>query len=189
MLQPGWEGSLGENGYIYTYGWVPLLSTWNYHNIVHWLCPNAKLNVKKKSDKVSWVIHYNVWAMFFRQSHHKHPDRVDLKMPIPNSQLLTHLAQAKKLGPLIHNMIIHSIQRRWGKLLPCLLTSKTLHHLLLIHHPNSSSIQSPLTLLLWSTRIHSCAQVDTWCLSFGHACISTYLSIFLLIAYSSLPPG
>ena len=39
MRQPGWEGSLGENGYIYMYGWAPLLSTWNYHNIVNWLYP------------------------------------------------------------------------------------------------------------------------------------------------------
>ena len=35
---------------------------------------------------MSWVIHYNVWAMFFRQSHHEHPDRVDLQKPVPNSQ-------------------------------------------------------------------------------------------------------
>ena len=31
-------GELGENGYMYMYGWVTLLSTWNYHNIVNWLC-------------------------------------------------------------------------------------------------------------------------------------------------------
>ena len=31
----GWEGSLGENGYLYMYGWVALLCTWNYHNIVN----------------------------------------------------------------------------------------------------------------------------------------------------------
>ena len=30
----GWESSLGENGYMYIYGWVPSLFTWNYHNIV-----------------------------------------------------------------------------------------------------------------------------------------------------------
>ena len=35
--QPAWEGSLGENGYMHMYGWVPLLSTWNYHKIVNWL--------------------------------------------------------------------------------------------------------------------------------------------------------
>ena len=31
----GWEGSLGENGYMHMYGWVPLLSTWKYHIIVN----------------------------------------------------------------------------------------------------------------------------------------------------------
>ena len=40
--QPGWEGSLGENGCVYIYGWVPLLSTWNYHNTVNWLYSNMK---------------------------------------------------------------------------------------------------------------------------------------------------
>ena len=40
--QPGWEGSLGENGYVYIYGWVPLLSTQNYHNTVNWLYSNIK---------------------------------------------------------------------------------------------------------------------------------------------------
>ena len=36
-----------ENGYIYMYAWVPLLSTWNYQNIVNWLYSNAKQKVKK----------------------------------------------------------------------------------------------------------------------------------------------
>ena len=34
MWQPGWEGNSGEHGYTHMYGWVPLLSTWNYHNTV-----------------------------------------------------------------------------------------------------------------------------------------------------------
>ena len=34
MWQPGWEGSLGENRYMYVYGWVPLLFIWNYHKLV-----------------------------------------------------------------------------------------------------------------------------------------------------------
>ena len=42
MWQPGWEGSLGENGYMCMYGWVPSLSTWNYDNIVNRLYPNTK---------------------------------------------------------------------------------------------------------------------------------------------------
>ena len=42
MWQPGWEGSLGENGYMHVYGWVPFrLSTWTYHNIVNWLCAKS----------------------------------------------------------------------------------------------------------------------------------------------------
>ena len=32
MWQPGWEASLGKNGYMYMYGQVPLLFTWNYHD-------------------------------------------------------------------------------------------------------------------------------------------------------------
>ena len=29
-----WERSLGGNGYMYVYDWVPLLFIWNCHNIV-----------------------------------------------------------------------------------------------------------------------------------------------------------
>ena len=36
--QPGWEGSLGENGYMHVHGWGPLLFTWNYNNILNQLC-------------------------------------------------------------------------------------------------------------------------------------------------------
>ena len=49
MWQPGWEGGLGENGYIYMYGWVPALSTWNYHNIANRLYPNTKYLVFLKN--------------------------------------------------------------------------------------------------------------------------------------------
>ena len=38
-----WKGgNLGENGYMRIYGWVPLLSTGNYHNIVNRLYFNTK---------------------------------------------------------------------------------------------------------------------------------------------------
>ena len=37
MQDPGEKGSLGENGYMDMYDWVPSLSTWNCHNIVNWL--------------------------------------------------------------------------------------------------------------------------------------------------------
>ena len=37
-----WEDSLGENGYMYMYGWVPSWFPWNYQNIVNQLYPNTK---------------------------------------------------------------------------------------------------------------------------------------------------
>ena len=44
-------GSLGENGYMNIYGQVPLLSTWDYHNIVNWLYPNTKKKKKVEGGK------------------------------------------------------------------------------------------------------------------------------------------
>ena len=41
-MQPDGRGMWGENGYVYIYGWLSLLSTWNYHNIVNWLYSNIK---------------------------------------------------------------------------------------------------------------------------------------------------
>ena len=41
MWQPGWERYLGENEYMYMYGWVPSLFTWDYH-IVNQLYLNKK---------------------------------------------------------------------------------------------------------------------------------------------------
>ena len=59
MWQPGLKGSLGENGYIYLHGWVPLLSTWSYHNIVNQLHSDIKqkvffffLSVRKDTSKI-----------------------------------------------------------------------------------------------------------------------------------------
>ena len=50
MWQPGWEGSLGENGYLYMYGCIPSLLKWNYHNIVDLPYPNTILKVPKKKN-------------------------------------------------------------------------------------------------------------------------------------------
>ena len=50
MWQPGLGGSLGENGYLYSFGWVPSLFTYNYHNS-NWLYPNIKLVQLKKKNK------------------------------------------------------------------------------------------------------------------------------------------
>ena len=41
---PAWMGAgLGENGYVYVYDWVPLLLTWNCHNIIDWLFSSVQL--------------------------------------------------------------------------------------------------------------------------------------------------
>ena len=53
MWQPEWEGSWGENGYMY--GWIPFPFTWNDHNIVNRLYPNVKQKVLKK-DKVFMIL-------------------------------------------------------------------------------------------------------------------------------------
>ena len=42
-----------ENGYMYMYGWVPWLFTWNYHNIVGRLYPDTKQKVQKKNNSKS----------------------------------------------------------------------------------------------------------------------------------------
>ena len=50
MWQPGWEGTLGKNGYMCVCGWVPSLSIWNYHNIVNWPCFSIKVFLKNKTN-------------------------------------------------------------------------------------------------------------------------------------------
>ena len=44
MEQAGWEVGLGESGYMYVNGWVPLLFPWNYHivNIINQLYSNTE---------------------------------------------------------------------------------------------------------------------------------------------------
>ena len=51
------QEGLGENGYMYLYGWVPSLFTGSYHNIVYWLYPiqrvfGVKKKIKKKKEKI-----------------------------------------------------------------------------------------------------------------------------------------
>ena len=53
MWQPEWEGSWGENGYMY--GWIPFPFSWNDHNIVNRLYLNVKQKVLKK-DKVFMIL-------------------------------------------------------------------------------------------------------------------------------------
>ena len=61
----GEERSLGENGYMYMFGWVPWLFTWNHHNIVNQLlfCSVTKLcrtlcDPMDYSPSGSSVLHY-----------------------------------------------------------------------------------------------------------------------------------
>ena len=45
------EEGLGENGYLYMYGWVPSLFTWDHRNIVNQLYPKTNLKIQKKTKK------------------------------------------------------------------------------------------------------------------------------------------
>ena len=56
---PVWEGSLEENGYMYMYCCIPLLFTWNDHNIVHWQYPNTKLKVFLKELAFAREVQWN----------------------------------------------------------------------------------------------------------------------------------
>ena len=53
MWQPGWEESLGENGYINMYVGVPSLFTCSSRNIVHQLYSNTKLKVFKNRYRLT----------------------------------------------------------------------------------------------------------------------------------------
>ena len=48
LQRVGLDLATKQQGYMYMYGWVPLPSSWNYHNIVNRLYSNTKQKVKKK---------------------------------------------------------------------------------------------------------------------------------------------
>ena len=50
MCQLGWEGSLGENGYMYMYGWVPSPET-IMTQFSNWLYPNTKAKIRRKKKR------------------------------------------------------------------------------------------------------------------------------------------
>ena len=60
LWHSGWEVSFRENGYRYMYGWVPLLFSWNYHNIVNWLYPNKKKIKSFLNDKKEKIIAFTI---------------------------------------------------------------------------------------------------------------------------------
>ena len=43
---------LGNNEYMYMYGWVPSWSTWNYHDIVHKLYSSIKCLKKDSTYRI-----------------------------------------------------------------------------------------------------------------------------------------
>ena len=47
---------------MYTYEWVPLLLTWNYHNIVHGLYPSAKKSLERGEKKKSLQYQVQIWV-------------------------------------------------------------------------------------------------------------------------------
>ena len=55
---------LEDKGYMYMHGWVGLLSTWNYHNLVNWLYFNRKIENRKTKGfwynycPISWVTNW-----------------------------------------------------------------------------------------------------------------------------------
>ena len=65
MWQFGWEGYLEEEGYVYTYDWVPLLFTRNYHNIIDQLYFSAKLKVENKWIKSTLIKKKKNHSFFF----------------------------------------------------------------------------------------------------------------------------
>ena len=57
MWPTGWEGSLGENGYmcIYIIGWVPLLPLETVTTLLIGYTSNKKLKTKKHCRRCCWV--------------------------------------------------------------------------------------------------------------------------------------
>ena len=84
LWQAGWEGSLGENGYMYRYGWVPLLFTRNYHNIVVQLLTCLTLcNHMDCSTPCFPVLHY---LLEFAQTHvHWFGDAIQSSHPLSST--------------------------------------------------------------------------------------------------------
>ena len=84
MWQPGWEGSLGENGYMFMRGWVHLLST--CHSIVNQLHLNIK--VKKEKRNIASLESRLHWALRSRSEHNRSLGPVFKGLPSNNTARL-----------------------------------------------------------------------------------------------------
>ena len=71
----GWHGSLGENEYMYMYGWVLWLFTWNYHNIVNWL-----VNILIQNKLLIVNIPIQNKKFFFKRGVKKKLEKTQLRM-------------------------------------------------------------------------------------------------------------
>ena len=102
MWQPRWEGSLGENGYMFMYGRIPLLFTWNYHNVINWLFSSVQ------SLSRVWLF-ATPWTAACQAS-----------LSITSSQSLLRLMSIESVMPS-HHLILSSLsppaQNRTGKAL------------------------------------------------------------------------
>ena len=47
-------GEFGENGHVYTYGWVPSLFIWGYQNIANQVYLNKKKNTLGIKNKIKF---------------------------------------------------------------------------------------------------------------------------------------
>ena len=109
IWQPGWEGSLGENGYLNKNGWVPLLSTWNYHNIANWLYFRLKSTVKKKLVALPLRVLRNFLSG--HHSHHLHHSAASLwclQIPSTLHHEHSHMFLSPLLSQALSTPVIHS---------------------------------------------------------------------------------
>ena len=102
------------------YGWVPSLSTWNYHSIVNWLYPRTNLKVQKKK-----IHHLDGSAKTYgwqAQAHEKMP-HTTCHQRNANRNFIRHnhtpIRMAKIQGP--HQMLVRICKNRvtdtwlWGQ--------------------------------------------------------------------------
>ena len=114
---------LRENGYMYMCGWVPLLFTWNYHNVVNQLYPNRKLKVKNKSlcnVKHSPKIQKTfpcVWCFELQSQMNTHQKENKTKQRDSRelSPLFSLLRKYQKVGQLwTHSQVLTRPKTWWG---------------------------------------------------------------------------
>ena len=66
-LWPGWGGAWGRVDTMYMYGWVPLLSTGNSHNVAHQPCSKIKSKAGQENFTQWWALSIRIqeWISIF----------------------------------------------------------------------------------------------------------------------------